>query len=139
MSDACGQYGGMTSFNLFQLHFKAGCLHQQQKPSYYKALYVSEKNIPKAPPPVPQQFVETRWMYIHQGLKWRMKFGKACAQLGRRVLEYISKNETHFRIWEDVLKMPVNPTLKLSESLCLSSSTGSLSRHWSRVRKGMKT
>ena len=42
-----------------------------------------------------------------------MKCGKACVQLGRRVLEYISNKETHFRIWEDVLRMSVNPTLKV--------------------------
>ena len=53
-----GHRGSMSSFILFQLHYKIGYLHHQ-KPMYYKSLYVSGKILSK-PPPLPQEFVKTR-------------------------------------------------------------------------------
>ena len=85
---------------------------KKEKIEHCEAIYVSEKILPKAPP-LPQQFVETRWTYIHQALKWWMRYGRKSVQLGRRVLEYIPKNDTHFRIWEDVPRMSQNPILKV--------------------------
>lgn len=85
MVDGFGQRGTMTSFNLFQLHYKTGYVHHQ-RPTYYKALYVSE-GILARPPPLPQEFVETRWSYIHESLEWWTRYGKACVQLGKRMLQ----------------------------------------------------
>ena len=81
---------------------------KKEKIEHCEAIYVSEKILP-----LPQQFVETRWTYIHQALKWWMRYGKKSVQLGRRALEHIPKNDTHFRIWADVPRMSQNPILKV--------------------------
>ena len=109
MTEGFGHRGQMSSFNLFQLHYKIGYVHHQ-KPSYYKSLYVSEKILSK-PPPLPQEFVETRWTYIHENLTWYAKYGDACLKLGQRVLQYLPKKDGHFTIWEEILKMAASPVL----------------------------
>eukprot|EP00117_Sycon_ciliatum_P044581 scpid18064/ scgid32145/ len=117
MTDGFGQRGTMQDFNLFQLHFKVGYVHKQ-RPSFYKSLYVSEK-ITSVPPPLPQEFIETRWTYIHESLQWWAKYGNACQALGRRIVEKMPKSVNHFGIWEDILRMAANPVLDVERTMLL--------------------
>ncbi|XP_065178845.1 uncharacterized protein LOC135809422 [Sycon ciliatum] len=109
MVDGFGHRGPMASFNMCQMQYKIAYLHHQ-KPTYYKSLYVSLKILAK-PPPLPQEFIDTRWSYIHENLKWFQKYGTACIQLGKCMLEYLPKKETHYVIWEEVVRMSANPII----------------------------
>ena len=117
MAKAFGQRGQMTSFNLFQLQYKIGYVHHQ-KPSDYKALYVS-KNILNKSPPLPQQFMETRWTYIHENLQWCTKYGDACLKLGKHILEFLPKSDVHYGIWEEIIQMSASPVLKAERTTLL--------------------
>eukprot|EP00117_Sycon_ciliatum_P005381 scpid48283/ scgid9350/ len=117
MSEGLGQRGTMMEFNLFQLHYKVGYIHHQ-KPTYYKALYVSEHILPK-PPPLPQEFVETRWSYIHASLKWWAKYGTACVKLGKKMLERLPVSETHYSIWSNIVEMAANDRLAAQRTMLL--------------------
>ena len=117
MVEGFGQRGGMLSFNLFQLHYKVGYVHHQ-RPTYYKSLCVSEGILPTAPP-LPQEFVETRWTYIHASLQWWSKYGKSCVKLGQRILQFLPKKESHFSIWEDIIRMAANEVLAVERTALL--------------------
>ena len=105
----------MQSFNLFQLHYKVGYAHHM-KPTYYKSLYVSEKVLSTSPP-LPQEFVETRWSYIHSALKWWNKYGKACVQVGHKVLASLPKSDSHYSIWKEIIQMAANVEIAVQRVL----------------------
>ena len=117
MSEGLGQRGTMVDFNLFQLHYKVGYIHHQ-RPTYYKALYVSEQILAKAPP-LPQEFVETRWSYIHESLKWWAKHGTACVKLGKKMLERLPVSESHHSIWSNVVATAANDRLTAQRTMLL--------------------
>eukprot|EP00117_Sycon_ciliatum_P050406 scpid42453/ scgid3730/ len=86
--------------------------------NYYKSLYFSEK-ILSSPPPLPQEFVETRWSYIHASLTWWNKYGHACVKLGHKVLEYLPKSDSHLSIWTEIVEMAANAEITVHRVLLL--------------------
>ena len=115
IGDGFGARGGMSEFNLHQLHYKVAYVHHQH-PSMYKALYVSE-SITSTPPPLPQEFVETRWSYIYEHLAWWWKYGDCCVQLGKAVLESLPKAHSHYTIWREIVEMAASPFLAAERCL----------------------
>ena len=109
IADGFGGRGSMSEFNLHQLHYKVAYVHHQQ-PGMYKSLYVSEK-ITVCPPPLPQEFVETRWTYMSEHLDWWWQYGDACVQLGKTVLASLPKVHSHYHIWREIIQMAANPIL----------------------------
>ena len=109
IANGFGSRGSMSEFNLFQLHYKVGYVHHQ-RPTYYRALYVSQ-GITTQSPPLPQEFIETRWTYLHEHLEWWNKYGDKCLELGRAVLRRMVTSDSHYDIWRAIIRMAANPIL----------------------------
>ncbi|XP_068721450.1 uncharacterized protein [Montipora capricornis] len=106
-----GAKGDMNNNHVLQLLYKISWLHHE-RPSQYKAMYVSLGILSKEPP-LPQSFIETRWTYYHEMLQWYFKYGKACLQLAERILERMPKSDNHSSVWQNVIKLSSCPMIQV--------------------------
>ena len=75
-------------------------------------MYVSLGILSKEPP-LPQSFIDTRWTYYYETLQWHLKYGKACLQLGETVLERMPKSDSHYTVWQNVIKLSSCPMIQV--------------------------
>ena len=71
------------------------------------------------PPPLPQEFVETRWSYIYEALTWWRRYGQSCVKLGHKILEFLPKSDSHYSIWEEIVQMAANEEIGRHPALLL--------------------
>ena len=106
-----GAKGDMNNNHVLQLLYKVSWLHHE-RPSQYKSMYVSLGILSKEPP-LPQSFIDTRWTYYYETLQWHLKYGKACLQLGETVLERMPKSDSHYTVWQNVIKLSSCPMIQV--------------------------
>ena len=90
----------------------------RDRPSEYKALYVS-LGILKSPPPLPQQWVETRWTYLYENLCWWEKYGSGCLRLADQMIQRLPKSDVHYGVWEAIMRMASHPLIKVQQVFLL--------------------
>ena len=106
-----GAKGDMNNNHVLQLLYKISWLHHE-RPSQYKAMYVSLGILSKQPP-LPQSFIDTRWTYYYETLQWYLKYGKACLQLGECLLQRMPKSDSHNTVWQNVIKLSSCPMIQV--------------------------
>ena len=106
-----GAKGDMNNNHVLQLLYKISWLHHEC-PSQYKAMYVSLGILSKEPP-LPQSFIDTRWIYYYETLQWYFKYDKACLQLAERILERMPKSDSHSAVWQNDMKRYSCPLIQV--------------------------
>ena len=106
-----GAKGDMNNNHVLQLLYKVSWLHHE-RPSQYKSMNVSLGILSKKPP-LPQSFIDTRWTYYYETLQWHLMYGKACLQLGETVLERMPKSDSHYTVWQNVIKLSFCPMIQV--------------------------
>ena len=106
-----GTKGDMNNNHVLQLLYKVSWLHHE-RPSQYKSMYVSLGILSKEPP-LPQSFIDTRWTYYYETLQWHLKYGKACLQLAESLLQRMLKSDSHYIVWQNVIKLSSCPMIQV--------------------------